>query len=195
MKIQDIKYRNDLGLFLKDNKYNGFGVEIGVQSGTFSEKIFSTWQICEKFYLVDLWKHQPDEIYYDAANFDDSRHEEYYVECRNRFSKYNNNNNNNKYEFIRKSSEEASRLFPDEYFDFIYIDANHSYDAVMNDLKNWYPKIKKNGIFCGHDYEDNETARFGVKSAVDSFFNEKKIYTTSFDNPSTKNAPSWIVVK
>lgn len=191
MKIEDIKYRNDLGFFLKENKYDGFGIEIGVQSGFFSEKIFSTWQICRKFYMVDLWKHQPDEIYYDAANFDDYRHEQYYIECRNRFSKYDSN----KYQLLRKSSEEASELFSDEYFDFIYIDANHSYDAVRIDLEKWYPKIKRNGIFCGHDYEDNETARFGVKSAVDSFFGEKRIHITSFDNPSTKNAPSWIVVK
>jgi predicted O-methyltransferase YrrM len=65
-------------------------------------------------------------------------------------------------------------LFSDEYFDFIYIDGNHSYDAVKDDLTKWYPKLKKGGLIAGDDYsklaeEKLFNYNFGVKRAVDEF--------------------------
>lgn len=53
---------------------------------------------------------------------------------------------------IKLTSMEAVQVFPDEYFDFIFIDASHQYTDVMNDLIAWYPKVKTNGVFAGHDY-------------------------------------------
>ena len=42
--------------------------------------------------------------------------------------------------------------FPNEYFDYIFIDAGHDYASVYRDLVEWWPKLKKGGIFAGHDY-------------------------------------------
>lgn len=67
-------------------------------------------------------------------------------------------------------SEEASEIIKDNYFDCVFIDANHSYEMVLLDIKNWYPKVKKGGLLCGHDfcYE-----RFpGVIKAVEGYFGE-----------------------
>ena len=40
----------------------------------------------------------------------------------------------------------------DNFFDYIYIDAEHTYEAVKKDLRAWYPKLKKNGTLFGDDY-------------------------------------------
>jgi len=70
----------------------------------------------------------------------------------------------------RKTSEEASREFEDNYFDWVYIDGNHSYEYVKKDLNYWYPKVK--GILCGDDYAVCEKLQFGVIEAVDEFVKE-----------------------
>lgn len=42
--------------------------------------------------------------------------------------------------------------FEDKSMDFIYIDGDHSYDQVKQDLEMYLPKLKDNGIIGGHDY-------------------------------------------
>jgi predicted O-methyltransferase YrrM len=70
---------------------------------------------------------------------------------------------------INMQSARASELFPDNYFDFIFLDAAHLYEDVRLDLKSWYPKLKIGGIFAGHDYYMGTE----VKRAVDEFFDCK----------------------
>ena len=53
---------------------------------------------------------------------------------------------------LRLLSEDAARLFPDEYFDFVLIDADHNYYAVRDDIIAWYPKVKIGGFLAGHDF-------------------------------------------
>jgi hypothetical protein len=53
---------------------------------------------------------------------------------------------------IRSLSKEASEKFEDESLDFVFIDAGHSYEDVYEDLRCWFPKLKKGGYFAGHDY-------------------------------------------
>lgn len=62
-------------------------------------------------------------------------------------------------------SQIAAKSFDDGIFDFIYIDADHSYPEVKRDLKMWYPKVRHDGVLAGHDYSSKE----GVKRAVDEF--------------------------
>lgn len=52
---------------------------------------------------------------------------------------------------IRMDSAEASNNYEDESLDFVYIDADHSYEAFKKDLQHWYPKVKRGGVFAGHD--------------------------------------------
>ena len=54
---------------------------------------------------------------------------------------------------IKLSSLETAPLFMDGYFDLVFIDGDHSYDAVTEDIKAWLPKVRNGGILCGHDYE------------------------------------------
>jgi predicted O-methyltransferase YrrM len=109
---------------------------------------------------------------------------------------------------IRMDSVISADLFPDEFFDFIFIDADHSYEAVVKDIQSWWPKIKKGGIFAGDDFipEDGDiwlinhdtgvseyAGKFGVRRAVTEFGNKfgLKIYSTT-DEPYWKQ---WYTFK
>lgn len=61
----------------------------------------------------------------------------------------------------------------DKHFDFIYIDADHSFDAVVNDVRAWWPKVRTGGVLAGHDYNNRGSKR--VKKAVDSIFEHVKV--------------------
>lgn len=61
----------------------------------------------------------------------------------------------------RMLSKDAAQL-PGEY-DMVFIDADHSYSAVREDIINWLPKAKK--IICGHDY-DTEGVALAVKETL-----------------------------
>ena len=53
---------------------------------------------------------------------------------------------------IRKTSMDAVEDFPDESLDFVYIDGNHIFKNVAEDLWEWSRKVRKGGIVAGHDY-------------------------------------------
>lgn len=52
--------------------------------------------------------------------------------------------------------------------DFVFLDAEHSYEAVKADIEAWWPHLKVGGVFCGHDYGVKGFP--GVKQAVDERF-------------------------
>lgn len=74
---------------------------------------------------------------------------------------------------IRKFSMDAVRDFEDESLDFVYIDANHDFDYVMEDLVAWGRKVKQGGIIAGHDYYHFTNS--GVVEAVDAYIKGNNI--------------------
>lgn len=78
---------------------------------------------------------------------------------------------------IRKGqSEDIAATVPDRSLDFTYIDANHSYESVLDDLRAWSPKVKVGGIIAGHDYCVNPAKPFiQVIPAVKLFAVENRI--------------------
>lgn len=70
---------------------------------------------------------------------------------------------------IRNYSYDSAKYFNDNSVDTIFIDAGHSYEAVLADLKAWYPKMKNGSTMSGHDYNSWE----GVKKAVLEFFGKE----------------------
>lgn len=69
-------------------------------------------------------------------------------------------------------SEHASKTFNDSSLDFVYIDANHSYESVLEDITAWYPKVKKGGVIGGHDF----SGKFpGVAKAVIEYAEKNKL--------------------
>lgn len=73
----------------------------------------------------------------------------------------------------RRTSESAVDLFEDRSLHLVFIDGDHSFDGVSNDINLWLPKVKPGGYICGHDYDYPQFP--GVKEAVDSRFRNVEV--------------------
>jgi len=63
---------------------------------------------------------------------------------------------------LQTTSVDASKQFKDASLDFVFIDADHTYEAVVADIRAWLPKVKQGGCIAGHDLDWD-----GVKKAVE----------------------------
>ena len=123
-------------------KNNFICIEIGTDSGDFAE--FMLKNNILKLYCIDPYISY--DKYHDGINNKTGDH--LYNSTKNRLSLFGE-----KVKMIRKFSHDA---FDDikEPIDFIYIDGNHSYEYVLQDLIDWYPKLKSGGVIIGDDAVD-----------------------------------------
>jgi hypothetical protein len=95
----------------------------------------------------------------------------------------------------RDFSFNVVKEYPDEFFDLIYIDADHTYDAVLKDLIDWYPKVRSGGLFSGDDYNNDRAkavyVRFGVYDAVQKFVKDMHLEDRLFSFPRG----GWGIIK
>jgi hypothetical protein len=139
------------------------GIELGVAFGGHAEFILKNTGI-EKLYGVDYYhkmEGSTDNFYWDGIEYSENDYANLYNFTTNRLSVFKD-----RFEMIREKTDK-SHLLVNEELDFIFIDALHTYDGVLSDLKNWYGKIKEGGIISGHDY--NHPNFPGVTRAVDEF--------------------------
>lgn len=129
--------RDDLPQFFVDMGYK-VGVEIGVYKGEFSEKICKSGL---KLYAIDPWR-----IYDDFTNpRGQDRLDFLYEHTKRLLAPYDCT-------IIRKTSMEALALIPDGSLDFVYIDGNHSFKYIAEDIAEWSKKVRIGGVVSGHDY-------------------------------------------
>lgn len=185
-----IKNKNEIGNLLNSLDLTGYGAEIGVLKGDMSRLILDKWR--GELFMIDTWVHYDD--YNDFNNPSTDEHIFNLNMAIKNTDTYNNRNN-----IIRMPSEKSVNLFPDSFFDFIYIDANHKYEYVKRDIEMWYPKLKIGGVFMCDDYiptydrhvwmtfsdgrDSIYAGEFGVTEAVDEFISEKniKLYITTHE--------------
>jgi len=129
------------------------GVELGVQGGYFSRWILDKWQACTEYHLVDLWETQKN--YIDLANCNQDCQDWYLSEAHKSTAPYKD-----KVQFYRNYTTAAATYFQEDSVDFVYVDARHDYKGVAADLEAWWPKLKKGGIFAGHDYVDADEVKY-----------------------------------
>lgn len=141
------------------------GAEIGVQLGEHAEQLLQAG--VTNLLLVDLWASQGTG-YFDIANRSDAEQERILKQCEARLKMWLDA----EAKILRGHSQRVCDQVEDGSLDFVYLDANHKYDALCGDLVAWYPKVRPGGIISGHDYLDSPNdcgSEFGVRSAVRRF--------------------------
>jgi hypothetical protein len=134
---------------------NATVAELGVDKGGFSEEILKRTQ-ARKLHLVDVWNS-----------------ERYHQGLKNEVQiKFEKEIESAQIELNLGLSTDVCSQFQDDYFDWIYIDTEHSYHVTKAELESYAPKMKKGGIIAGHDYINGiwtTMTRYGVIEAVSEF--------------------------
>lgn len=187
--------REELPEFFKELGFK-VGAEIGVYKGQFTEKFcqkglkmsaIDNWQV----YLGGAENHQAQE-----------RQDVLYKKTMTRLSNYDCT-------VIRKNSLDALSDFEPGSLDFVYLDADHSFRGIADDIYEWYRKVRSGGIISGHDYAcadsipwaHNEYCKVG--EVVDAFikaFDIENYYVFGRSKPLELEAKndrylSWMFLK
>jgi len=128
--------------FLKEYYGKRFliGAEIGTARGHNTRNIFQNLNITQ-FYCID-----PYTPYVGARGIPHKEYVSTYARAKQVLRKYHDN-----ILFLKMTSKEATKKIHST-LDFIYIDGNHSYEVVKQDLESYYPLVKKGGVMGGHDF-------------------------------------------
>ena len=142
--------------------------ELGVYKGDFSHLALKM-TAPKKLHLVDPWKFELDPAYADSWYGGDQGQNQTNMDdiYRSVWRRFNSEIERGVVELHRQSSADACRQFPDNYFDWIYIDGNHKYEFVKQDLEMYLPKVKPHGLIAGDDYATPGWWQDGVTKAVD----------------------------
>lgn len=143
------------------------GVEVGVWNGRLSEQLLRARPLL-KLYMVDRWQVPGEGDSYltsgaDMATRPQAAYDAALREARNRVCWYGGRG-----WFCIMTSEQAAETLSDRRFDFVFIDADHSYEGVTRDLRAWWPLVKPGGFISGHDWDHPNQGQ--VKKAVADFF-------------------------
>lgn len=145
------------------------GAEIGVAEGYFTRHILRH-TAPRRLYLVDCWRFQEEGTYVsDMNNVCQKKQDERYHDVLREHAQAIAAGN---VVVLRMFSAEAASRLERGSLDWLYLDANHTYDAVRADLELYVPAMKRDGIVCGHDYSNSPWAArmdFGVVEAVNDF--------------------------
>jgi len=142
--------------------------EIGVWKGTFSARILKITNP-KKLHLIDPWKYQTEfgwRLFGGKVAQSQEDMDVIYNTVLNTLGQQP------VVSVHRNFSSTAAAEFQDDYFDWIYIDGNHYYTYVLEDLNNYFSKVKRGGYIAGDDYYWTSEELDGdkpVKRAVQDF--------------------------
>lgn len=178
--ISNLKIITDRETLLQRLPKNAIIAEIGVDKGAFSEKIIQITKPKE-LNLIDMWG---GKRYHNGLK----------LEIENKFS---DEIGRKQVKIYQGASVEKATEFENNYFDWIYIDTDHSYSTTFQELNAYSKKVKTGGLIGGHDFiigNWNGGVRFGVIEAVYKFCVENNweiIYLTM----ELENHPSFVIRK
>jgi len=156
--------------------------EIGVWQGEFSEKILSNVAPAD-LHLIDPWRYVADDRYerarYGGKAGGQAEMDAAYEHVVRRFARPIARGI---VTLHRKTSERAALMFADAYFDWVYVDGNHLYEFVRQDLELFEPKVKPGGLIAGDDYGRTGWWDDGVTRAVDEFVAARGCQVVGIDN-------------
>lgn len=154
------------------------GAEVGAYAGQMSEQLLANL-LNLKLYMIDRWAAVPEDHRYRQSGSIIAQHSarqwegiEFQARCvALRYPK--------RTIVLKGESTDCAEQVEAESLDFVFIDADHTYEGVREDLGAWFGRVKPGGWIMGHDYDHPEThirhkkgmpRRWGVKQAVDEFF-------------------------
>lgn len=160
--------------------HGAFGAEIGVFAGEMSRALLKSEKMLSLL-MVDSWEGEGAAYAGDSGDFHagltDQMQDGFRLQAikRTKFAEARRH--------IRtQRSTEAAKEVADGWLDFVFIDADHSYEGCKADIEAWLPKVKKGGLIGGHDYENHDFPKFGVTRAVDEFVSRHSLKLETGDN-------------
>lgn len=183
--------RNDLPEFFVDRGYR-VGAEIGVYKGAFTEKFCKAGL---KMYAIDPWKG------YSGAGKNQEiqeRQDFLYGHTQRTLVPYRDCN------IIRAFSMDAVKQFRHDSLDFVYIDGDHSFRYIAEDIAEWSKRVRSGGIVSGHDYCCHEAGSElvchvvpVVKAYVEALGILDFYVFGKMENPKDKDDqyPSWMFIQ
>jgi hypothetical protein len=154
------------------------GAEIGVAEGRYSK------QMCEmnpgvRLLCVDCWARYHGNVRGGPQNQHDRNFEMAHINLQPFDA-----------EIVRAFSLDAARNVELESLDFVYIDANHAFDYVMQDIIEWSKRVRRGGIVAMHDYYHFRDA--GVVEAVDAYVLAHGITEWFLTNERKEKSAFWV---
>lgn len=165
--IFQLRHRDEFPEWLNANGLDDEGAEIGVFTGEYSALLLAKWT--GTIHGIDPFVAYPSEEWRDGCNRPDLP--EIGKKTAERFA------DNGRYNLIMKPSLDVVDGFSDKQLDFVYIDSNHRYESVRDDLKAWWPKVHSGGVIGLHDFyqRDDDAQLANVARAVWEFCYEIRV--------------------
>lgn len=149
-RLPPLPCREDLAALAQNYFFKtGKAAEIGVYQGGFSSHNLLTWQ--GEYYAIDTWQWRPERGDRDK-NFKSAAENDFnFQRTLNNTARWRNRTH-----LVRSRSLEAATRFDNNTFDWIFIDALHTREALHMDLMAWWPKLRVGGLMTGDDFGDGE---------------------------------------
>jgi hypothetical protein len=166
---------------------NAIMCEVGTWRGNFAAEMLE-WAKPSELHLIDPWNFNlPGEKKFFIPNTrmcpNQDAFDAMYAKVVDRFK--------DKPEVIihRAKSQDIASTFPDGYFDFVYIDGDHSYEQTLLDFELFWPKVSIGGIISSDDESWGEEYKFPVRRAIKFFIDKYNI------SEATTNDNQWWTIK
>ena len=151
--------RDARSTLLSKMKKHSVCAEIGVWKGRFSKNILDAMKP-KMLHLIDPYKYQPEfgpRLYGGKVAKSQEDMDEIFEATKKRFARFRN------VTFHRDFSNKTSTQFEDAYFDWVYIDGNHAFEYVLEDLELYFPKVKSGGFLTGDDFSWSPSEKPGTR--------------------------------
>jgi hypothetical protein len=153
------------------------GVEVGLCHGRYAKILYDNIPGLE---LLSIDAFRPYGGH--GINRQQSTHDANLLTSRETMEPYKN------FVMVVASAHDASKWIADGSLDFVFIDSDHSYEAVKQDINDWAPKVREGGIVSGHDYYMGKWNRIGVIQAVNEYVKDRyELQTTEWDETAERD--------